>query len=63
VTPAELQTVHRFVLDTAAIEAVSDEVRAVVESVWPELIVSGNRALHFAGIAHIDRAYLNAERS
>jgi hypothetical protein len=27
VTPAELQTIHRFVLDTAVIEAVSDEVR------------------------------------
>ena len=36
VTPAELQTIHRFVLDTAVIEVVSDEVRAVV--VWPELV-------------------------
>ena len=38
VTPAELQTIHRFVLDTAVIEVVPDEVRAVVESVWPELV-------------------------
>jgi hypothetical protein len=38
VTPVELQQIHRFVLDTAVIEVVSDEVRAVVESVWPELI-------------------------
>ncbi len=34
--PAELQSIHR--LDTPVIEAVSDEVRAVVESVWPELV-------------------------
>ncbi len=38
VTPAELQTIHRSILDPAVIEAVSDEVRAVVESVWPDLI-------------------------
>ena len=38
VTPAELQTIHRFVLDTAVIEFVSDEVRAVVERLWPELV-------------------------
>jgi hypothetical protein len=38
VTPAELQTIRRFVLDTAVIEVVPDEVRAVVESVWPELV-------------------------
>jgi hypothetical protein len=38
VTPAELQTIHRFVLDTAVIEVVPDEVGAVVESVWPELV-------------------------
>jgi hypothetical protein len=39
VTPAELQKVHRFFLDTPAIEAVSDETRAIVESIWPELAV------------------------
>ena len=32
--PAELQRIHRFVLDTPVIEVVSDEVRAVVEGVW-----------------------------
>ena len=36
--PAELQRIHRFVLDTPVIEVVSGEVRAVVESVWPELV-------------------------
>ena len=37
-TPVELQRIHRFVLDTSVIEAVPDDVRAVVESVWPELV-------------------------
>ena len=36
--PAELQTIHRYVVETPVIEAVTDEIRAVVETVWPELI-------------------------
>jgi hypothetical protein len=36
--PAELQTIHRYVVETAVLEAVTDEIRAVVETVWPELI-------------------------
>jgi hypothetical protein len=36
--PSDLQRIHRFMLDTEVIEAISDEVRAVVESLWPELI-------------------------
>ena len=38
VMPAELQRIHHIVLDTAVIESVSDEVRAVVEKLWPELV-------------------------
>ena len=38
--PAELQSIHRFVLDTAVIESISDEMRAVVETVWPELCIN-----------------------
>ena len=34
--PAELQLIHRYVVETP--EAVTDEIRAVVETVWPELI-------------------------
>jgi hypothetical protein len=37
-SPVELQRLHCFVLDTAVIEAISDEKRAVVEAVWPELV-------------------------
>ena len=37
-SPVELQRLHRFILDTAVIEAISDEMRAVVEAVWPELV-------------------------
>jgi hypothetical protein len=33
-----LQSIHRFVLDTPVIEVVSEEMRAIVESVWPELV-------------------------
>ena len=36
--PAELQTIHRYVVETPVLEAVTDEIRAVVETVWPELI-------------------------
>jgi hypothetical protein len=35
--PAEL-TIHRFVVETPVLKTVTDEIRAVVETVWPELI-------------------------
>ena len=36
--PADLQRLHRFILDTDVIEVISDEMREVVEAVWPELV-------------------------
>lgn len=36
--PAELQRIHALVLDAAEVEIVSDEMREVVESLWPELV-------------------------
>ena len=36
--PAELQAIHRYVVEMPVLEAVTDEIRAVVETVWPELI-------------------------
>ena len=36
--PAELQAIHRYVVETPALKAVTEEIRAVVETVWPELI-------------------------
>jgi hypothetical protein len=36
--PAELQTLHRYVLDTPVLENVTEEIRAVIETVWPELM-------------------------
>ena len=36
--PADLQRLHRFMLDTDVIEVISDEMREVVEAMWPELI-------------------------
>ena len=36
-SPVELQRRRRFILDTTVIEAISDEMRAVV-AVWPELV-------------------------
>ena len=36
--PAELQRIHSIVLDAAVVEIISDEMRAVVESLWPELV-------------------------
>ena len=35
--PAELQRIHRIILDAAEVEIISDEMRAVVESLWPGL--------------------------
>ena len=35
--PAELQVIHRYVVETPVL-AVTEEIRAVVETVWPELI-------------------------
>jgi hypothetical protein len=37
-TPAELQVIHRYVLETPVLETVTEEIRTVVETVWPELI-------------------------
>jgi hypothetical protein len=37
-TPVDLQRLHRFVLDTAVIEVISDDMRTVVETLWPELV-------------------------
>ena len=36
--PAELQAIHRYVVETPVLKVVTDEIRAVVETVWPELI-------------------------
>ena len=36
--PAELQAIHRYVLETPVLEDVTEEIRAVVETMWPELI-------------------------
>ena len=35
---AELQAIHRYVVETPVLEDVTDEIRAVVQTVWPELI-------------------------
>ena len=36
--PADLQAIHRYVVETPVLEALTDEIRAVVETVWLELI-------------------------
>jgi hypothetical protein len=33
--PAELQAIHRCVVETPVLETVTDEIRAVVEIIWP----------------------------
>ena len=35
--PADLQRLHKYMLDIERIDHISDEMRAVVESEWPEL--------------------------
>jgi hypothetical protein len=36
--PAELHVIHRYVLETPVLENVTEEIRAVIETVWPELL-------------------------
>jgi hypothetical protein len=36
-TPADLKRLHKYMLDIERIDHISDEMRAVVESEWPEL--------------------------
>ena len=38
IMPAELQRIHSIVLDVAEVGIVSNEMRAVVESLWPDLV-------------------------
>ena len=35
--PADLKRLHRYMLEVEHIDEISDEMRAVVESEWPEL--------------------------
>jgi hypothetical protein len=35
--PAELQALHQRLLAGEAIEVISDEMRSVIEQMWPEL--------------------------
>ena len=36
--PAELQAIHRYVVETPVLETLTEEIRAVIETVWPELM-------------------------
>jgi hypothetical protein len=36
-TPADLRLLHKYMLEIEKVSAISDEMRAVVESEWPEL--------------------------
>ena len=36
-TPADLRRLHKYMLEVEGIDHISDEIRAVVESEWPEL--------------------------
>ena len=36
--PAELQAIHRYVVETPVLDNVTEEVRAVIETVWPDLM-------------------------
>jgi hypothetical protein len=36
-TPADLRRLHKYMLEIGNVSTMSDEMRAVVESEWPEL--------------------------
>ena len=35
--PADLVRLHKYMVDIEGVDAISDEMRAVVEELWPEL--------------------------
>jgi hypothetical protein len=35
---ADLERLHKYMLEIEGVDAISDEMRAVVESEWPELV-------------------------
>jgi hypothetical protein len=44
--PADLRRLHKYMLDVEDIGIISDEMRAVVESEWPELAHKLSRRLN-----------------
>ena len=38
IMPADLQRLHQFMLENEVIATISNDQRAVVERVWPELV-------------------------
>jgi hypothetical protein len=36
--PADLQRLHKYMLEIESVDAISDEMRGVVEQLWPELV-------------------------
>jgi hypothetical protein len=37
-TQADLERTHKYLLDLERVEAISDEMRVVIEELWPELV-------------------------
>ena len=35
---ADLERLHKYMLEIEGVEVISDEMRAVVEELWPELV-------------------------
>ena len=36
--PADLKRLHKCMLEIESVDAISDEMRAVVEELWPEVV-------------------------
>ena len=36
--PADVQRLHQFMLDSETVRSISDEMRAAVEALWPDLV-------------------------
>jgi hypothetical protein len=50
--PAELQAIHRYVVETPILKDVTEEIRTVVETVWPELISSFHQSFDICRSRH-----------
>jgi hypothetical protein len=41
--PADLERLYKYMVEIEGVEVISDEMRAVVEELWPELTTSYRR--------------------
>ena len=54
ITPADLERTYKYLLNLERVEAISGEMRAVVEELWPELVHKA--AVQIGRVGHRDKS-------